>query len=83
VHPLDSKPDHVSFKKILFSIAAPSLIYQYGQPFANSFGGITHWYVTSPQIQLVFDTVPYLLWRMMFYVPYILLKKFQDLQYLG
>jgi hypothetical protein len=62
VLPLDSKPEQVFFKKkMLYHIATPSSIYQFRQPFANFFGGITHWYVTPPPIQLVFDMMLYIL----------------------
>ena len=81
--PSTQNPTRYFSKKILCPIAAPSSIYQFGQPFANSFGGITHRYVTPPPIQLVFDMMLYILWRMLFLVSYILLEKFQDLQDLG
>lgn len=69
--PLRTRPG-TTRKNFSRSFAAHFSISKFGQPFSNPFGGIVHWYVTPPLIQVIFDMMLYIVRKLLFLVSHLM-----------
>jgi hypothetical protein len=70
-----ANPTRYTSKKFPVLVQDPILIYKFGQPFSNSFGGIAPRYVTPPLIQFVFELMPCIKRKMQLLVPLFMHEK--------